>query len=811
MISQINAKRARGNQSQELSNSKKKDLKVGLKKNKIRDKVDIGSRNKNNSRNGVSKSKISKVVELNSNNNYKLHSPVRTDTLYISSRFGEDRGSSLHNGLDIDGTAGDKIYAAKKGEVVFSGMTEQGGNEVVIKHKNGLMTKYSHLDSLNVAEGDKVSHKSIIGTMGSTGEVYTADDDGDIAHLHFEVIKDGKNINPEAFLDNEKMKYVKGDYGSGSCNTMSWDEFTLKAEIARQEQEIVRDLQEEHDMTEKEAYNYLKGVQGGNCSTTNNVNTDNEIDPTEPDNPFDKLEELQNTLSERCTTFRGYQDAYYAYKEEYYADDNPSLTEWNALDSYARKMINLSSKIYDAKQALDDYVGTGSCNGSGAIEIPALAQKIKEMGSEKAYNSLVPSNKPLSNSEIIEKIGEIIKNKLNPAVAEFNRIDREEFSPLLKGYKSGVFDESPQAIPTWEKLNSLAGNLKSATKSIYSVVREIRSWEGKLDDYDGTGSCSGSSSEVFDPASYISNKAIAIHKQGDNYDFGIGESPAQPYLDAIAKSEEAFYPLRQEFNQLASHLKTDINDLYPHTVDWSHIEEHKESLVSKANAMDDLLYDINWSEEQIRKLGGEVESSSLKLPEIADKIVNDDSYNLIEGIQNYTESSMSQDGIDFLKNFEKAPEQYRADDGEYAIIPYPDADGQSIGYGHLIKEGENFDGPITKEEAEYLLKKDLEWSANAVENLVTIDLTQNQKDALTSLVYNIGADKFSKSETRTKLNEGDFEGMATEWREFRMSEGKVLGGLEKRREDELDIFFNGDYTRNDNIEVGDVSHGEVPN
>jgi hypothetical protein len=73
-------------------------LKVGLKKNKIRDKVDIGSRNKNNSRNGVSKSKISKVVELNSNNNYKLHSPVRTDTLYISSRFGEDRGSSLHNG-----------------------------------------------------------------------------------------------------------------------------------------------------------------------------------------------------------------------------------------------------------------------------------------------------------------------------------------------------------------------------------------------------------------------------------------------------------------------------------------------------------------------------------------------------------------------------------------------------------------------------------------------------------------------------------------------------------------------------------------
>ncbi|MGM0410997.1 MAG: M23 family metallopeptidase [Bacillota bacterium] len=75
----------------------------------------------------------------------------------------------MHKGLDIDGKAGDNIYAAKKGEVVSSGYTERGGNEVVIKHKNGLTTKYSHLNKLNVQEGDKVTHKTVIGTMGSTG------------------------------------------------------------------------------------------------------------------------------------------------------------------------------------------------------------------------------------------------------------------------------------------------------------------------------------------------------------------------------------------------------------------------------------------------------------------------------------------------------------------------------------------------------------------------------------------------------------------------------------------------------------------
>jgi murein DD-endopeptidase MepM/ murein hydrolase activator NlpD len=66
------------------------------------------------------------------------------------------------------------------------------GNTVVVDHQNGYKSSYSHLKDIRVRKGRSVSKGGIIGTVGVTGN-------SSGAHLHYEIMKDGKRINPEIF------------------------------------------------------------------------------------------------------------------------------------------------------------------------------------------------------------------------------------------------------------------------------------------------------------------------------------------------------------------------------------------------------------------------------------------------------------------------------------------------------------------------------------------------------------------------------------------------------------------------------------
>lgn len=97
---------------------------------------------------------------------------------------------------------------------------------------------------------------------------------------------------------------------------------------------------------------------------------------------------------------------------------------------------------------------------------------------------------------------------------------------------------------------------------------------------------------------------------------------------------------------------------------------------------------------------------------------------------------------------------------------------------------------ITEPKAEQLLKGDLDKMVTPViKNNVKIKLKQNQLDALYSLIYNIGMDNFVASNLLKVLNKGKFDKMKKDWLEFQMSDGKVLKGLRRRREEELSLFF----------------------
>lgn len=95
-----------------------------------------------------------------------------------------------HEGCDFSAPRGTPIYATGDGEVVRVSSTFGGfGKLVVIDHGYGFITKYAHMSSFNVKKGDKVKRGDCIGFVGTTG-TSTA------PHLHYEIHKDGKPINP---------------------------------------------------------------------------------------------------------------------------------------------------------------------------------------------------------------------------------------------------------------------------------------------------------------------------------------------------------------------------------------------------------------------------------------------------------------------------------------------------------------------------------------------------------------------------------------------------------------------------------------
>ncbi|NME35440.1 MULTISPECIES: peptidoglycan DD-metalloendopeptidase family protein [Fusobacterium] len=98
----------------------------------------------------------------------------------------------LHSGVDLVARYV-PVYAAKRGEVTFAGVAGGYGNLVKIKHSDGYETRYAHLNKINVKKGQKIQQGQIIGESGMTGRVTGP-------HLHFEVRKNGKTLNPMEFL-----------------------------------------------------------------------------------------------------------------------------------------------------------------------------------------------------------------------------------------------------------------------------------------------------------------------------------------------------------------------------------------------------------------------------------------------------------------------------------------------------------------------------------------------------------------------------------------------------------------------------------
>lgn len=104
-----------------------------------------------------------------------------------------------HRGVDIAGKAGSAVQAVAAGVVVKARESGSYGNVVEIKHGNGFVTRYAHNQALKVKKGDLIKKGDTIALMGSSGRSTGP-------HLHFEVHKDGKPIDPGSVFSDLKRK-----------------------------------------------------------------------------------------------------------------------------------------------------------------------------------------------------------------------------------------------------------------------------------------------------------------------------------------------------------------------------------------------------------------------------------------------------------------------------------------------------------------------------------------------------------------------------------------------------------------------------
>lgn len=119
--------------------------------------------------------------------------------------------------------------------------------------------------------------------------------------------------------------------------------------------------------------------------------------------------------------------------------------------------------------------------------------------------------------------------------------------------------------------------------------------------------------------------------------------------------------------------------------------------------------------------------------------------------------------------------------------------GATIGYGHLIKTGENFAGGIDEARATEILRADVTLAERAVTQCVTRTLSQNQFDALVIFAFNIGGANFASSTVVKYINNPNFASaqyptLESAWRAWNKSHGRVIAGLNKRRDSEWKLF-----------------------
>lgn len=144
--------------------------------------------------------------------------------------------------------------------------------------------------------------------------------------------------------------------------------------------------------------------------------------------------------------------------------------------------------------------------------------------------------------------------------------------------------------------------------------------------------------------------------------------------------------------------------------------------------------------------------------------------------------NISDDGLNFIMTHEGCK-----------LVAYPDpatgGEPWTIGVGHTggVQPGDT----CTEDQAREWLREDAQTAVRCLNNSLKVPVTQNQFDALVSLVFNIGCGNFGKSTLLRLLNNGDDFAAAQQFLAWNKAAGRVMAGLTTRRQDEFNLFMGG--------------------
>ena len=145
--------------------------------------------------------------------------------------------------------------------------------------------------------------------------------------------------------------------------------------------------------------------------------------------------------------------------------------------------------------------------------------------------------------------------------------------------------------------------------------------------------------------------------------------------------------------------------------------------------------------------------------------------------------NITQNGLDLIKRFE----------GFSRTVYFCSAGYPTIGYGHVVKDDEDFAAGIDEAQAEELLRQDAKIAERAVLRLINVPLTDGQFDALVSFTYNLGGGALQRSTLRRKINREEHAEVPEQFMRWVWAGGRKLKGLVRRRAAEV-IFYQSDLS-----------------
>ena len=140
----------------------------------------------------VNKEILNRQNTKNITNKSTFRTPVHGDIIV---KFGQQTPNGKSNGINIIASEGNEIKSPTKGEVIFSGHNEKFGNLIIVKSNDDLSLAYAHMQDLILTKGSIVEENDIIGHVGHTGNVRSA-------QLHFAIRKGKTPVDPEKYIGN---------------------------------------------------------------------------------------------------------------------------------------------------------------------------------------------------------------------------------------------------------------------------------------------------------------------------------------------------------------------------------------------------------------------------------------------------------------------------------------------------------------------------------------------------------------------------------------------------------------------------------